>query len=70
MADLSSIGRRKLERLLRMGGGYVLDFFAEVLEVDIVKANVCSQEWNLLLKWGICDSDMAGLAAVGLPNRR
>ena len=26
MADLSSIERRKLERLLRMGGGYVLDF--------------------------------------------
>lgn len=26
MADLSSIERRKLERLLRMSGGYVLDF--------------------------------------------
>lgn len=26
MADLSSIERRKLERLFRMGGGYVLDF--------------------------------------------
>jgi len=28
MADLSSIERRKLERLFRMGGGYVLDFSA------------------------------------------
>ena len=26
MADLSSLERRKLERLLRMSGGYVLDF--------------------------------------------
>ena len=26
MADLSSIERRKLERMFRMGGGYVLDF--------------------------------------------
>lgn len=36
MADLSSIERRKLERLLRMGGGYVLDFsdrtFSEFFE--------------------------------------
>lgn len=36
MADLSSIERRKLERLLRMSGGYVLDFsdrtFSEFLE--------------------------------------
>jgi hypothetical protein len=36
VADLSSIERRKLERLLRMGGGYVLDFsdrtFSEFLE--------------------------------------
>lgn len=26
MADISSIERRKLERLFRMGSGYVLDF--------------------------------------------
>jgi hypothetical protein len=36
MADLSSIERRKLERLLRMGSGYVLDFsdrtFSEFFE--------------------------------------
>lgn len=36
MADLSSIERRKLERLFRMGGGYVLDFtdriFSEFFE--------------------------------------
>ena len=36
MADLSSIERRKLERLRRMGGGYVLDFsdrtFSEFFE--------------------------------------
>ena len=36
MADLSSIERRKLERLLRMSGGYVLDFtdrtFSEFFE--------------------------------------
>ena len=36
MDDLSSIERRKLERLLRMGGGYVLDFtdhtFSEFFE--------------------------------------
>lgn len=36
MADFSSIERRKLERLLRMGGGYVLDFsdrtFSEFFE--------------------------------------
>ena len=36
MADLSSIERRKLERLLRMSGGYVFDFtdrtFSEFFE--------------------------------------
>lgn len=36
MADISSIERRKLERLFRMGGGYVLDFsdrtFSEFFE--------------------------------------
>ncbi|MGB4467513.1 MAG: hypothetical protein WBI41_05615 [Azovibrio sp.] len=36
MADLSSLERRKLERLLRMGSGYVLDFsdrtFSEFFE--------------------------------------
>ena len=36
MADLSSIERRKLELLLRMGGGYVLNFsdrtFSEFFE--------------------------------------
>ena len=36
MADLSSIERRKLEQLLRMSGGYVLDFtdrtFSEFFE--------------------------------------
>ena len=36
MANLSSIERRKLERLFRMGGGYVLDFsdrtFSEFFE--------------------------------------
>ena len=36
MADLSSIERRKLERLFRMGGGYVLNFtdrtFSEFFE--------------------------------------
>jgi hypothetical protein len=36
MADLSSIEHRKLERLLRMSGGYVLDFpdrtFSEFFE--------------------------------------
>jgi len=36
MSDLASIERRKLERLFRMGGGYVLDFsdrtFSEFFE--------------------------------------
>ena len=36
MADISSIERRKLERLFRMGSGYVLDFsgrtFSEFFE--------------------------------------
>ena len=36
MADLSSMERRKLERLLHMGGGYVFDFsdhtFSEFFE--------------------------------------
>ena len=63
MSDLSGSERRKLEKLLGMGGGYVLnfsdrtfgDFFDEYrVEIDAERPIGCvpSGMWMAIMSWG------------------